>query len=158
MNLPDSTQYKFHSVHSLFEPMHGYVLSITFGNAIDFHSMGLVNRKQRISTALNLRFRHIFILILIFIGQQYKGYKVLYLDFEMSLRQFSSRCRDENGRLYKFHDNFMRGSPNTVSRLKHESKTQLLYIPQALSCYRCYRALSCYRVIVRYRVIGVILR
>ena len=41
-----------------------------------------------------------------------KGYKVLYLDFEMSLRQFSSRCRDENGQVYKFHDNFMRGSIN----------------------------------------------
>ena len=50
-----------------------------------------------------------------------KGYKVLYLDFEMSLRQFASRCRDDNGEVYKFHDNFMRGSPNTVSRLKHES-------------------------------------
>ena len=46
MNLPDSIQYKFHSVHSLFEPMHGYILSITFGNAIDFFSMGLVNRKK----------------------------------------------------------------------------------------------------------------
>ena len=47
MNPPDFTQYKFHSVHSLFEPMHGYILSITFGNAIDFHSMGLVNRKKK---------------------------------------------------------------------------------------------------------------
>ena len=46
MNLPDSIQYKSHSVHSLFEPMHGYILSITFGNAIDFHSMGLVNSKK----------------------------------------------------------------------------------------------------------------
>ena len=46
MNLPDSIQYKSHSVHGLFEPMHGYILSITFGNAIDFHSMGLVNRKK----------------------------------------------------------------------------------------------------------------
>ena len=26
--------------------MHGYILSITFGNAIDFHSMGLVYRKK----------------------------------------------------------------------------------------------------------------
>ena len=63
MNLPDSIQYKSHSVHSLFEPMHGYILSITFGNAIDFHSMGLVNRKKRISIALNLRLRLLFILI-----------------------------------------------------------------------------------------------
>ena len=46
MNLPDSIQYKSHSVHSLFESMHGYTLSITFGNAIDFHSMGLVNSKK----------------------------------------------------------------------------------------------------------------
>lgn len=46
MNLPDSIQYKSHSVHSLFESMHGYILSITFGNAIDFHSMGLVNSKK----------------------------------------------------------------------------------------------------------------
>ena len=46
MNLPDSIQYKSHSVHSLFEPMHGYILSITFGNAIDIHSMGLVNSKK----------------------------------------------------------------------------------------------------------------
>ena len=46
MNLPDSIQYKSHPVHSLFEPMHGYILSITFGNAIDFHSKELVNRKK----------------------------------------------------------------------------------------------------------------
>ena len=46
MNPPDSTQYKFHSVHWLEEAMHGYILSITFGNALDFHSMGLVNRKK----------------------------------------------------------------------------------------------------------------
>ena len=51
MNLPDSIQYKSHSVHSLFEPMHGYILSITFGNAIDIHSMGLVNRKKARITA-----------------------------------------------------------------------------------------------------------
>ena len=42
MNLSDSIQYKSHSVHSLFEPMHGYILSITFGNAIVLHYMGLV--------------------------------------------------------------------------------------------------------------------
>ena len=47
MNLPDSTQYKFHSVHRLFEPMHGYILSITFGNAIDLNSMRLENRKKK---------------------------------------------------------------------------------------------------------------
>ena len=47
MNLSDSIQYKFHSEHSLFEPMHGYILSITFGNAIDLNSMGLVNRKKK---------------------------------------------------------------------------------------------------------------
>lgn len=41
-----------------------------------------------------------------------KGYRVLYLDFEMSLRQFVSRCRDERGEVYKFHENFMRGSIN----------------------------------------------
>ena len=69
MNLPDSIQYKSHSVHSLFEPMHGYILSITFGNAIDFHSMGLVNRKKN-STALNLRLRPYFYALSIFIGHQ----------------------------------------------------------------------------------------
>ena len=47
MNLPDSIHYKSHSVHSLFEPMHGYILSITFGNAIDIHSIELVNRKKK---------------------------------------------------------------------------------------------------------------
>ena len=59
MNLSDSIQYKSHSVHSLFEPMHGYILSITFGNAIDFHSMGLVNRKKnlnRIKSAIETPF------------------------------------------------------------------------------------------------------
>ena len=71
MNLPDSIQYKSHSVHWLEEAMHGYILSITFGNAIDFHSMGLVNRKKRISTALNQRLRHYFYALLIFIRQQY---------------------------------------------------------------------------------------
>ena len=65
MNPPDSIQYKSHSVHSLFEPMHGYIR--TFGNAIDIHSIELVNRKKRISTALNLRLRLLFILFLIFI-------------------------------------------------------------------------------------------
>ena len=44
-----------------------------------------------------------------------KGYQVLYLDFEMSLRQFASRCRNENGEVYKFHENFMRGSINLNS-------------------------------------------
>ena len=47
MNLPDSIQYKSHSVHWLEEAMHGYILSITFGNAIDFHSTRLVNRKKK---------------------------------------------------------------------------------------------------------------
>ena len=47
MNLPDSIQYKSHSVHSLFEPMHGYILSITFGNAIDLNSMGIENSKKK---------------------------------------------------------------------------------------------------------------
>ena len=41
-----------------------------------------------------------------------KGYTVLYLDFEMSMRQFASRCRNENGEVYKFHKNFLRGSIN----------------------------------------------
>lgn len=41
-----------------------------------------------------------------------KGYTVLYLDFEMSMRQFASRCRDEQGMVYKFHENFLRGSIN----------------------------------------------
>lgn len=41
-----------------------------------------------------------------------QGHKVLYLDFEMSMRQFASRCRDEQGNIYEFHDNFMRGSIN----------------------------------------------
>ena len=53
MSLPDSIQYKSHSVHWLEEPMHGYILSITFGNAIDFYSMGLVNRKKE-SQSLNI--------------------------------------------------------------------------------------------------------
>lgn len=44
-----------------------------------------------------------------------KGYEVLYLDFEMSLRQFASRCRNEQGEIYKFHSNFMRGSINLDS-------------------------------------------
>ena len=60
MNLPDSIQYKFHSVHSLFEPMHGYILSITFGNAIDLNSIGLVIENKNKSTALNLRFTRAF--------------------------------------------------------------------------------------------------
>ena len=41
-----------------------------------------------------------------------KGYRVLYLDFEMSLRQFVARCRNEQGEVYRFHENFMRGSIN----------------------------------------------
>lgn len=61
MNLPDSILYKSHSVHSLFEPMHGYILSITFGNAIDFHSMGLVNRQKENSIADLMRLRHYFL-------------------------------------------------------------------------------------------------
>ena len=59
MNLPDSIQYKSHSVHSLFEPMHGYILSITFGNAIDIHSMGLVIENKnlnRIKSAIETLF------------------------------------------------------------------------------------------------------
>ena len=56
MNLPDSIQYKYHSVHWLEETMHGYILSITFGNAIDFHSMGLVKiakKKETVSKNSN---------------------------------------------------------------------------------------------------------
>lgn len=49
-----------------------------------------------------------------------KGYRVLYLDFEMSLRQFASRCRDEKGKVYEFHDNFMRGSINLESIIHQE--------------------------------------
>ena len=59
MNLPDSIQYKSHSVHSLFEPMHGYILSITFGNAIDLNSMGLVIENEyfnRIEYAIDTLF------------------------------------------------------------------------------------------------------
>ena len=48
-----------------------------------------------------------------------KGYKVLYLDFEMSLRQFASRCRNDNGEVYKFNDNFMRGSINANAICAH---------------------------------------
>lgn len=48
------------------------------------------------------------------------GNRVLYLDFEMSLRQFASRCRDENGNVYEFHDNFMRGSINLETILSQE--------------------------------------
>ena len=50
MSLPDSIQYKSHSVHWLEEPMHGSILSITFGNAIDFHPMEPVNRKKESQT------------------------------------------------------------------------------------------------------------
>ncbi len=42
MNLADSNSTQHHSVHSLFEPIHGYVLSITLGNAGFYNSMGLV--------------------------------------------------------------------------------------------------------------------
>ena len=59
MNLPDSIQYKSHSVHSLFEPMHGYIQSITFGNAIDLNSMGLVIENKnfnRIKSAIETPF------------------------------------------------------------------------------------------------------
>ena len=51
-----------------------------------------------------------------------KGYEVLYLDFEMSLRQFASRCRDDNGEIYKFHNNFMRGSIN-IENLREDSQS-----------------------------------
>ena len=51
-----------------------------------------------------------------------KGYEVLYLDFEMSLRQFASRCRDDNGEIYKFHNNFMRGSIN-IENLRVDSQS-----------------------------------
>ena len=52
-----------------------------------------------------------------------KGYEVLYLDFEMSLRQFASRCRNEQGEVYKFHENFMRGSINLDSLAKCDKST-----------------------------------
>ena len=42
MNLSDSIQYKSHSVHWLEETMHGYILSITFGNA-KFDAKGKIN-------------------------------------------------------------------------------------------------------------------
>ena len=52
-----------------------------------------------------------------------KGYKVLYLDFEMSLRQFASRCRNKQGEVYEFHENFMRGSINLDSLAKCDKST-----------------------------------
>ena len=59
MNLPDSMQYKSHSAHSLFEAMHGYILSITFGNAIALNSMGFVieyKNFNRIKSAIETLF------------------------------------------------------------------------------------------------------
>lgn len=47
------------------------------------------------------------------------GYRVLYLDFEMSMRQFASRCKDKHGNIYEFHDNFMRGCINLDALSPH---------------------------------------
>ena len=72
MNLPDSIQYKYHSVHWLEETMHGYILSITFGNAIDFHSMGLVKIAKKERDCVKK-----FKLAIIFFEKKVKGFRML---------------------------------------------------------------------------------
>ena len=60
-----------------------------------------------------------------------KGYSVLYLDFEMSLRQFASRCRNEQGKVYQFHANFMRGSINLNTLAECEKSS---YEEELIAC------------------------
>ena len=55
-----------------------------------------------------------------------KSKKVVYLDFELSRKQFQLRYTDDNGNCYSFPDNFIRAEMNPDSIITGDNEEQML--------------------------------
>ena len=62
-----------------------------------------------------------------------KPQKVLYLDFELSDKQFENRCSDKYQNHYQFHSNFLRAELNTDLELPPKYKTLEEYLCDTLT-------------------------